>query len=153
MERFGCVAVALQCFQTNKFDAQGPGWIMKQETARSQSHAFERCRLLNFVDYSCLLHAKLCHGRARTAILNICNVIGALGHGLPIARSWIWMRCLIQKILRKQSIFCIFDIFEEEPKIEKATVKLYSSVLGQQLLKPVASVVQSALWSGIKGGF
>ena len=60
---------------------------MKQQTARPESHAFKRYRVLDFDDDSRLLHAELCHGRERKAILNILDVSGALGHGLSIARS------------------------------------------------------------------
>ena len=87
---FGYVSWVWRCFTTNKFDAQGPGGIIIPQTARSESHAFKRYRVLDFDDQSCFLHAELCHGRReRKAILNILDGPRVLGHGLSNARSRI----------------------------------------------------------------
>ena len=47
---------------------------MEQQTARPESHALQRYRVLDFEDQFGFLHAEHCHGRERTAILNILNV-------------------------------------------------------------------------------
>ena len=64
--RFDCVPVVWRCFSTDGFDAQGPGCIMKQQTARHESHALQRYRVLDFVDQFGFLHSEHCHGRARS---------------------------------------------------------------------------------------
>ena len=123
---FDCVPVVWRCFSTNGFDAQGPGCIIKQQTARHESHALQRYRVLDFVDQFGFLHSEHCHGRARKEILNIFDVWGVPGHGLSIPRNRIWMRSSVRKISRKQHNFRIFDNFEEEPEIKKSLAKLYS---------------------------
>jgi hypothetical protein len=62
---------------------------MKQQTARPESHALQRYRVLDFDDQFGFLHAELCHGRERAAILNILDVFGAPGQGLSIPRNRI----------------------------------------------------------------
>ena len=126
-----CVTGVWRCFATNVFDAQGPGCIMKQQTARPESPAFQRYQVLDFDDQFGFLHAEHCHGRARKAILNILSVSGAAGNGLSIPRSRIWMRGRVQTISRKYRDFRIFDNFEEEPEIEQSFAKHYSLKLSK----------------------
>ena len=55
---------------------------MNQQTARAESHALQRYRVLNFDDQFGFQNAEHCHGRELKAILNILDVPGALRHEL-----------------------------------------------------------------------
>ena len=145
MERSGYVPGVWGCFVNNGFDAQWPGCIMKQQTARPESHALQRYRVLDFDDQSRFLHAELCHRRVRTAILNILYVIGVLGYVLPIPRNRIWMRGRVQKISRKQHHFSHFGLFGGGAQNRESANKTLSFKVIKNLRPQIGSASNSSL--------